>query len=601
MAVFTFPNPSSLVFPSTGGGGGGITWSTPIDSNITVDTDYTYDLGTTGGGLNNVYAGAVYGPAGDNYVELGDNEVLISSSVGPVTVQVADTEPFQVDTANSATNSGNITLTIGTAGGTQGEIKLLKSGVAPTIGDVWTATNVDGSGYWAAPSGSGATTALDNLTTTNINASLLFDTNNAYTIGDATNTLSEVNTNAVFSNTNMNTYANGEFEFYSQSEIFNFYSNGNTNQMSVRYWEPSDTYYVGLLAPDTMTASYNLKLPDADGTSGQVLSTDGAGNLSFISAGGGGATTALDNLVSTNINTNLHFDADATWEVGSGAANLANVHVRNVYSNGTLILDASAGELALSASDEVLALYSRAGGVAASLKLFDKSSSFSAALKSPDTLTASYTLTMPPNDGAANQVLTTDGSGVLSWTTPSASPSFPLLAPDGSASAPSYSFSASTDTGIFASGADLGFVADGTIIAGLATGGGTPSFKPGTNNFLDLGSANEAFKITYTKNAFIRYGELRFYDADYSNYVSLYPAATLASNLILQLPTTQGTAGTMLQTDGAGVLSFSGQASQFYKASSDPGSPAAGQVYYNTTSNKLKVYTGSAWETITSA
>ena len=28
---------------------------------------------------------------------------------------------------------------------------------------------------------------------------------------------------------------------------------------------------------------------------------------------------------------------------------------------------------------------------------------------------ASYTLTLPPNDGAANQVLTTDGSGVLSF------------------------------------------------------------------------------------------------------------------------------------------------------------------------------------------
>ena len=36
----------------------------------------------------------------------------------------------------------------------------------------------------------------------------------------------------------------------------------------------------------------------------------------------------------------------------------------------------------------------------------------------PHSASASYTLTMPNNDGDANQVLTTDGSGVLSFTTP---------------------------------------------------------------------------------------------------------------------------------------------------------------------------------------
>lgn len=39
------------------------------------------------------------------------------------------------------------------------------------------------------------------------------------------------------------------------------------------------------------------------------------------------------------------------------------------------------------------------------------------ALQAPASLAASYTLTMPVDDGAANQVLTTDGSGNLSWST----------------------------------------------------------------------------------------------------------------------------------------------------------------------------------------
>ena len=34
---------------------------------------------------------------------------------------------------------------------------------------------------------------------------------------------------------------------------------------------------------------------------------------------------------------------------------------------------------------------------------------------------------------------------------------------------------------------------------------------------------------------------------------------------------------------------------QFPNISSNPSSPSAGDVYYNTTDNKLKLYNGSAW------
>jgi hypothetical protein len=35
----------------------------------------------------------------------------------------------------------------------------------------------------------------------------------------------------------------------------------------------------------------------------------------------------------------------------------------------------------------------------------------------PTSLSADYTLTLPPNDGTTGQVLTTDGNGVTTWTT----------------------------------------------------------------------------------------------------------------------------------------------------------------------------------------
>jgi hypothetical protein len=51
--------------------------------------------------------------------------------------------------------------------------------------------------------------------------------------------------------------------------------------------------------------------------------------------------------------------------------------------------------------------------------VLNDSGSNTVTVKTPSSLAASYTLTLPPDHGTSNQVLTTDGSGVLSWTTPS--------------------------------------------------------------------------------------------------------------------------------------------------------------------------------------
>jgi hypothetical protein len=53
------------------------------------------------------------------------------------------------------------------------------------------------------------------------------------------------------------------------------------------------------------------------------------------------------------------------------------------------------------------------------LRLQDTTGGQYVAFQAPGTIPTSYTLTMPDSDGDANQVLTTDGSGVLSWSTPS--------------------------------------------------------------------------------------------------------------------------------------------------------------------------------------
>jgi hypothetical protein len=51
--------------------------------------------------------------------------------------------------------------------------------------------------------------------------------------------------------------------------------------------------------------------------------------------------------------------------------------------------------------------------------------------------------------------------------------------------------------------------------------------------------------------------EVRFGDADNSNYISLRAGATIASNVSFTLPTADGTNGQAIVTDGSGALSFS--------------------------------------------
>lgn len=62
--------------------------------------------------------------------------------------------------------------------------------------------------------------------------------------------------------------------------------NGATAGASLQLLEDSDngSNYVALKAPDSIGTSLTFTLPSADGTSGQFLSTDASGNLSFASA-----------------------------------------------------------------------------------------------------------------------------------------------------------------------------------------------------------------------------------------------------------------------------------------------------------------------------
>jgi hypothetical protein len=76
------------------------------------------------------------------------------------------------------------------------------------------------------------------------------------------------------------------------------------------------TNYVGIQAPASLAANVTYTLPTADGTSGQLLSTNGSGTLSWATASGGGGSPAgstgqiqYNNAGAFGAEAALHYDA----------------------------------------------------------------------------------------------------------------------------------------------------------------------------------------------------------------------------------------------------------------------------------------------------
>jgi hypothetical protein len=80
------------------------------------------------------------------------------------------------------------------------------------------------------------------------------------------------------------------------------YIGGNVNIINRSYakFSPSESvYWIGLRSPSSLTANVIFNLPSADGTVGQFLKTDGAGNFSFAAGGAGGSSGFFSSTVST--------------------------------------------------------------------------------------------------------------------------------------------------------------------------------------------------------------------------------------------------------------------------------------------------------------
>ena len=62
-------------------------------------------------------------------------------------------------------------------------------------------------------------------------------------------------------------------------------------QRELRFEDADSSAYVGFKSPATVSTNLVWTLPAADGTNGQVLSTNGSAVLSWATASGGGSAT----------------------------------------------------------------------------------------------------------------------------------------------------------------------------------------------------------------------------------------------------------------------------------------------------------------------
>lgn len=81
----------------------------------------------------------------------------------------------------------------------------------------------------------------------------------------------------------------------------------------IRLNDSDNTNYVGFKSPTTVTTNYIWTLPSSDGTSGQVLQTNGSGVLSWGAGTGGGSATAAGLTTHVQYNDSGLFAGDATF------------------------------------------------------------------------------------------------------------------------------------------------------------------------------------------------------------------------------------------------------------------------------------------------
>ena len=121
-----------------------------------------------------------------------------------------------------------------------------------------------------------------------------------------------------------------------------------------------------------------------------------------------------------------NWNASYKWMGGTPVLStaIAAIDVVSIFYDGTNYISG------ISKQDTSTAVSGLTINAAGELRLADTDSSHYVGFKSPGTVSTNRIWTLPSADGTSGQVLRTDGSGVLSWVTPSSGATFALATAD---------------------------------------------------------------------------------------------------------------------------------------------------------------------------
>jgi hypothetical protein len=113
-------------------------------------------------------------------------------------------------------------------------------------------------------------------------------------------------------------------------------------QAELEFYDSDSSNYVSFRAPTTITSNITWTLPSGDGTADQVLSTDGAGTLSWADAGAGGGgsgssypNSTFQTIPGANGNFDLSYNVAQTSQetpFEAGGTDAFGVNLGSVFS-----------------------------------------------------------------------------------------------------------------------------------------------------------------------------------------------------------------------------------------------------------------------------
>lgn len=353
-----------------------------------------------------------------------------------------------------------------------------------------------------------------------------------------------------------------------------------------------------------------------------IATTKLAGPVTSIAGHGLGSLATLSSISSTEINNSSILDADISAMAAISDTKLATIVTAGKVSGAAITTGTISGNAAfggsggIDTSGSVTArgniMLGGTGSAATELRFRDSDNSNYISMKSPSTVTTNVVWTLPASDGSSGQMLQTNGTGVLSWSS-SATPTGiaggdltgnypnPTIANnrvastniiDGTIATVDIADSAVTSAKIAEltiatadiadSAVNSAKIADLTVVnadiaanaaivdtklstittAGKVSGGAiTTGTISGNSAFNGSGGVNTTGSISSSGNIRVlgtgsASTNLRFGDADNSNYVGLRAPSVIAYDVIWTLPPDDGLSGQLLQTDGSGTLSW---------------------------------------------